>query len=156
MIKTGNLIESDDPFNLTRFIEAQRDSYDNALAELQRGTKRTHWMWYIFPQIHGLGRSADSRLYGIKSLEEAQRYLDHPILGVRLLKCTEAVLKINGRTVSEIFGYPDDLKFKSSMTLFECASNSGSLFTQALEKYFNGERDQRTHSLLENLTEKSK
>lgn len=138
-----------DPFDLGRFESAQESVYDGALGELRIGRKRTHWMWYIFPQIDGLGQSSTSRYYAIKSIEEAQAYLEHPVLGKRLLECAEAVLAIEGRSVSEIFGYPDDLKLKSSMTLFACLSDPHGLFVQVLDKYFNGERDVRTLRLLD-------
>ena len=138
----------DDPFGLRRFTSAQKGAYGSAIAELQGGQKRTHWMWYIFPQIDGLGHSATARHYAIKSMDEARQYLGHPILGARLVECAEAVLAIEGRTVSEIFGYPDDLKLKSSMTLFACVADRGSVFDRVLDKYFQGGRDVRTLELL--------
>jgi uncharacterized protein (DUF1810 family) len=119
----------DDPYDLNRFLSAQEGVYDRALAELKSGQKRTHWMWYIFPQIDGLGRSPTARYYSIKNIEEARQYLNHPVLGKRLLECTEALLAAKGRSLSEIFGYPDDLKFRSSMTLFEKIAGSGSAFS---------------------------
>ena len=140
----------EDPFNLNRFISAQEEVYDSILAEIKSGRKRTHWMWYIFPQIDGLGRSTTARYYSIKSMEEARQYFNHSILGARLKECTEEVLAINGRMVSEIFGSPDDLKLKSSMTLFASVAPSISLFGNVLDKYFQGERDERTLGLLEN------
>jgi uncharacterized protein (DUF1810 family) len=139
----------DDPYDLNRFLTAQEGVYERALAELNRGQKRTHWMWFIFPQIDGLGYSPTAKRYSIKSLEEARQYLDHPVLGKRLLKCTEAVLALKGGSVSEIFGYPDDMKFKSSMTLFEKIAGSGSAFSSALDRYCHGERDAATLRLLE-------
>lgn len=139
----------DDPFDLSRFLEAQEPVYERALAELRHGQKRSHWMWFIFPQIDGLGFSATTKYYAIKSLTEAQQYLDHPILGVRLLECAEAVLAVKGRSISEIFGYPDDLKLKSCMTLFASVPNAPAVFGQVLEKYFHGERDAKTLALLE-------
>ena len=139
----------DDPFDLSRFLKAQEPVYEHVLSELRRGQKRTHWMWFIFPQIDGLGFSATTKYYAIKSLEEARHYLAHPVLGVRLRECTETVLVVEGRSVSEIFGYPDDLKLKSSMTLFACVPNSPSVFDQVLDKYFRGERDAKTLALLE-------
>jgi uncharacterized protein (DUF1810 family) len=138
----------DDPYDLNRFLRAQEGVYDRALAELKSGRKRTHWMWYIFPQIDGLGYSATAKHYSVKSIEEARRYLDHPVLGKRLLECTEAVVAIRGGSVSEIFGYPDDLKFKSSMTLFEKIAGSGSVFSSARDKCCHGERDAATLRLL--------
>lgn len=139
----------EDPHDLNRFLSAQESVYDRALGELKSGRKRTHWMWYIFPQIDGLGHSSTARYYSIKTMEEARRYLDHPVLGKRLVECTEAVIAIKGGSVSEIFGYPDDLKFKSSMTLFEKVAGPGSVFSSALDKYCRGERDTATLSLLE-------
>ena len=108
-------------------------------------------MWYIFPQIDGLGRSVTAKLYAIKNLEEARQYLKHPVLGPRLLECAEAVFAIDGRTVSEIFGYPDDLKLKSSVTLFASVAPPGSVFVRILEKYFYGQQDARTLQLSEQL-----
>ena len=139
----------DDPYDLNRFLVAQEGVYERALAELKGGQKRTHWMWYIFPQIAGLGYSPAAKRYSIKSREEALQYLSHPLLGKRLSECTEAVLALKGGTVSEIFGYPDDLKFKSSMTLFEKMAGPGSVFSAALERYCRGERDAATLKLLE-------
>lgn len=139
----------DDPYDLNRFLEAQEGVYERALAELKGGQKRTHWMWFIFPQIEGLGYSPTARRYSIKSTEEARQYLNHPVLGKRLLECTEAVVALKGGALSEIFGYPDDMKFKSSMTLFEKIAGSGSVFSLALDRYCNGERDGTTLRLLE-------
>ncbi len=139
---------SNDPHDLNRFVKAQEAVFESALAELGNGQKKSHWMWFIFPQIEGLGYSEISRYYSIKSMQEARQYLSHPILGPRLLKCTETVLALIGKTASEIFGSPDDMKFKSSMTLFACATESDSLFAQALDKYFDGERDKKTEFLL--------
>ena len=142
---------SADPFDLHRFVSAQEGSYDTALAELRSGQKRTHWMWYIFPQIDGLGYSPTAKFYAIKSPEEARQYLEHPVLGPRLLTCAEAVLSVEGRSVSEIFGFPDDLKLKSSMTLFASVAEPRSVFVRVLDKYFHGEHDFRTLDLLEKL-----
>jgi uncharacterized protein (DUF1810 family) len=139
---------NNDPHDLNRFVKAQEAVFENVLTELGNGQKRSHWMWFIFPQIEGLGYSEISRYYSIKSMQEAREYLNHPILGPRLLKCTETVLALKGKTASEIFGSPDDMKFKSSMTLFACATESDSLFAQTLEKYFDGERDKKTEFLL--------
>lgn len=149
MINASNTVGR--PFDLSRFTNAQQSIYDSVLAELRSGRKRTHWMWYIFPQIDGLGHSATSKHYAIKSLEEARQYLNHPVLGKRLLECAEAVFTIEGRSASEIFGYPDDLKLKSSMTLFAYVADPHSVFARILDKYFNGERDGLTLQLLENL-----
>lgn len=149
MITTNDTIGRDDPFDLTRFTRAQESIYDSVLAELRSGRKRSHWIWFIFPQVDGLGHSSTSKHYAIKSIEEARQYLNHPVLGARLLECTEAVLAVEGRTASEIFGYPDDLKLKSSMTLFASVADSPhSVFISVLEKYFNGVQDDRTLQLL--------
>jgi uncharacterized protein (DUF1810 family) len=139
----------DDPYDLNRFLSAQEGVYERALAELKAGQKRTHWMWFIFPQIDGLGYSPTAKRYSIKSLEEARQYLNHRVLGKRLLECTEAVVALKSGTVSDIFGYPDDMKFKSSMTLFEKIAGSDSVFSAALDKYCHGERDTATLSLSE-------
>ena len=117
-----------DPFNLERFKLAQKDVYARVIGELRSGKKRTHWMWYIFPQISGLGTSEISQRYSIKSREEVQAYLAHPVLGARLLECSNAILGVEGRTASEIFGYPDDIKLKSSMTLFAAIAGKDSVF----------------------------
>jgi uncharacterized protein (DUF1810 family) len=139
---------SDDPYDLGRFLQAQEDDYERALSEITSGRKRTHWMWYIFPQIDGLAVSSTSRRYAIKSLDEARAYLDHPILGPRLLECAEAVVRVEGRTAREIFGSPDDLKLRSCATLFACVSPPGSVFERLLTKYYQGRRDDRTLHLL--------
>lgn len=141
----------EDPFDLRRFTAAQERVYDTAIAELRAGRKRTHWMWFILPQIDGLGRSATSKRYAIRSMEEAREYLRHPVLGPRLSECAELVLAIEGRSASEIFGDPDDLKLHSSMTLFACATDPGSVFARVLDKYFDGEQDARTLQLLAGL-----
>lgn len=143
-----NTIRGSDTFQLGRFINAQEQIYDTVLQELRDGQKQSHWIWYIFPQIDGLAYSATSKYYAIKSIEETQQYLDHPILGMRLVECTELVLAIEGRSISQIFGYPDDIKFKSSMTLFSYVALSQSVFIRALDKYFNGELDSKTLELL--------
>ncbi len=137
-----------DPFNLHRFIGAQQGIYDLVLAEIRSGRKESHWMWYIFPQYDGLGTSAMAQRYAIKSLAEAEAYLGHPLLGPRLVECAEAVLAISGRSASEVFGYPDDMKLRSCATLFAVVSPAGSVFHRLLDKYFAGERDERTMQLL--------
>jgi len=137
-----------DSFNLARFVVAQEGIFEAALAELRRGRKRSHWMWFIFPQIEGLGSSSTSKKYAIRSLDEARAYLKHPVLGPRLLGCCRAILSIQGRSASEIMGYPDDLKLKSSMTLFALADDSHPEFRQVIERYFQGESDRRTLELL--------
>ena len=154
MIKISETICRDDPYDLRRFTKAQRNTYDRALAELRNGKKQTHWMWYIFPQIDGLGHSATSRRYAIKSIEKARQYLNHPVLGKRLLECVKVILAIEGRSISEIFGDPDDMKLKSSMTLFTCIPNSPSVLFRVLDKYFNGNRDVKTLQLFEKIKEK--
>jgi uncharacterized protein (DUF1810 family) len=138
----------DDPFDLERFVRAQVNDYAHALAEIRDGRKRSHWMWYIFPQIDGLAFSSTARHYAIKSLEEARAYLDHPVLGPRLLACAEAVVRIEGRSASEIFGSPDDMKLRSCATLFACVSAPGSLFERLLGKFYPGGRDGRTLQIL--------
>jgi uncharacterized protein (DUF1810 family) len=134
-------------------VRAQAGVYEEALAELGSGRKRTHWMWFIFPQIQGLGYSATSRHYAIKSLAEAREYLRHPVLGPRLLACAEAVLAVEGRSASAIFSYPDDLKLHSSMTLFAAAAGPDSAFARVLDKYFAGSQDEGTLRELEHLKE---
>ncbi|HXX54181.1 MAG TPA: DUF1810 domain-containing protein [Thermodesulfovibrionales bacterium] len=142
-------MSADDPYDLNRFLNAQEGVYERALAELKGGQKRTHWMWFIFPQVEGLGYSPAARCYSIKSREEALQYLNHPVLGKRLVACTEAVVALTGGSASEIFGYPDDLKFQSSMTLFENIAGPGSVFSFALDKCCRGERDAATLRQLE-------
>ena len=137
-----------DPFNLERFVSAQATTYHAARQELQRGRKQTHWMWFIFPQIEGLGQSPTSKLYAIKSKQEARHYLRHPLLGARLVECTNILLGLKGRSAHEIFGSPDDLKLKSSMTLFERLEGQDSVFSKVLDMYFQGEQDTRTVDLL--------
>jgi uncharacterized protein (DUF1810 family) len=137
-----------DPHNLQRFLDAQHPIYGQVRDELQAGQKETHWMWFIFPQIKGLGRSATAEKYAIQSLDEAEAYLNHPLLGFRLRECTQLVNAVNGRSIEEIFRFPDHLKFHSSMTLFAKAHPAEKVFTAALDKYFNGNADRRT---LENL-----
>jgi len=132
------------PFNLRRFVDAQAAVYDSVIAELQAGRKRTHWMWFIFPQVKGLGHSQMAVEFAISSREEAAAYLDHPVLGTRLRECTRLVLEIEGRSIQEILGSPDDLKFRSSMTLFSAVAPGESLFRKALDRYFAGEPDRLT------------
>lgn len=134
---------SHDPYNLERFIIAQERVFQHVLAELEAGTKVSHWMWFIFPQIRGLGRSPISVQYAISSRDEAQAYLQHPALGPRLKECTRLVLQVEGRSATDIFDRPDDMKFRSSMTLFAQVS-SDDIFQRALQRYFNGVADQLT------------
>jgi uncharacterized protein (DUF1810 family) len=146
---TSDTIRSpDDPYHLSRFLRAQEDDYPQALSEIRSGRKRTHWMWYVFPQIEGLAQSSTSQHYAIKSLEEARAYLAHPVLGPRLLECAEAVVRVDGRSATEIFGSPDDWKLRSCATLFACVSPPGSVFDRLLAKYYGGERDGKTLDLL--------
>ena len=133
-----------DLFNLVRFIQAQDPVYARVCSELRQGRKVSHWMWFVFPQIEGLGRSGMARKFAISSLEEARAYLDHPVLGPRLRECTQLVCQISETTIQEIFGSPDDMKFRSSMTLFAQAKHGNEVFVQALEKYFGGQPDRRT------------
>ena len=140
--------DADDPYDLSRFVQAQQDDYAQALAEIRSGRKRSHWMWYVFPQFDGLGHSSMSRQYSIKSVPEAEAYLRHPILGPRLLECCQAALSVEGRSALEIFGSPDDMKLRSCVTLFACVSPAGSVFHRLLDKYFQGERDDRTLRLM--------
>lgn len=135
-------------YDLHRFIEAQNGIYEQALAELKAGRKRSHWMWFVFPQIAGLGSSAMAEKYAIRSAEEAAAYLADPILGSRLIRCVEAVLSIHGRTAHDIFGSPDDLKLRSSMTLFAAVSDHGSPFHKAIERFYQGRFDERTIEIL--------
>ncbi len=137
-----------DPFQLARFVAAQEETYDRALRELRRGRKESHWMWYIFPQIDGLGSSSTARRYAIKSADEARAYLSHPILGPRLLQCCQAILAVNGKSASDIFGFPDDMKLRSSMTLFAHVAGSHLEFAQVIEMYFSGHPDDRTIAIL--------
>lgn len=141
-----------DRYDLRRFVEAQAGVYEQARAELRAGRKRSHWMWFVFPQIHDLGSSEMAVRYAISGWEEARAYLEHSVLGPRLRECAGIVVGVEGRTVEEIFGYPDDLKFHSSMTLFdraaallgEVAGPSERVFHEALKKYFGGKTDQAT------------
>jgi uncharacterized protein (DUF1810 family) len=144
MIPGNSASDRGDPYDLNRFIISQEGVSDRALAELRDGQKRSHWMWYIFPQIEGLGHSPTTRHYSIKSLEEARQYLAHPLLGRRLAECCEAVLAVQGRSAEDIFGHPDDWKLQSSMTLFELVSGPESVFGRVLDKYYQGKRDART------------
>jgi uncharacterized protein (DUF1810 family) len=139
---------STDPWNLARFIQAQQGDYAQALGEIRAGRKRTHWMWYVFPQFTGLGYSPTSVHYAITSREEAAAYLAHPILGPRLVECAEAALQVERRSADEIFGSPDDLKLRSSATLFASVSPAGSVFHRIIEKYFDNKPDVRTVELM--------
>jgi uncharacterized protein (DUF1810 family) len=139
--------EGKNRFDLERFVEAQAGVYEQVCAELRAGRKRSHWMWFVFPQIRGLGSSEMAARYAISGMEEARAYLEHPVLGLRLRECVGIVVRVEGKTVEEIFGFPDDLKLHSSITLFaKAAGNSGgdAVFGEALAKYFGGEMDRAT------------
>jgi uncharacterized protein (DUF1810 family) len=131
-------------YDLERFVDAQREVFDQVLAELRFGLKQTHWMWFIFPQLKGLGSSPMARRYAISSLDEAQAYFGHPVLGERLLECTQLVTAVRTRSIENVLAYPDNLKFHSSMTLFAHATNRDEVFEAALRKYFRSEYDQLT------------
>lgn len=138
-----------DPFDLHRFVAAQAACHADVLAELAAGEKRSHWMWFIFPQLDGLGRSAMAQRYAIKSRAEAQAYLRHPLLGTRLAECCQLLLDCPNPSISDVMGYPDDLKLKSSMTLFAAVSPAGSVFQRVLDKYYGGAADGQTLRLLD-------
>ena len=137
---------------LTRFLDAQNQTYLKALAELRNGKKESHWMWFVFPQIKGLGFSETAKFYGIADLEEAEAYLAHPLLGKHLIEISEALLKIEGKTATEIFSTPDDMKLRSSMTLFSKVANANPVFGKVLAKYFRGIQDDFTQEILEKLS----
>jgi uncharacterized protein (DUF1810 family) len=141
-------VDRNDPYDLSRFVEAQAGSYDQALSEIRTGRKRSHWMWYVFPQFDGLGSSSMARRYAIRSLAEAEAYLRHPVLGPRLVTCCEAVAGVDARSAHEIFGSPDDMKLRSCATLFARVSTPGSVFERLLRKYFEGVPDERTIRLV--------
>ncbi len=138
---------ADDPFNLNRFVEAQASVIDTVLLELKRGKKQSHWMWFVFPQIAGLGFSSMAQKYAISSLDEARAYLGHPVLGDRLRKCVELVLQVENRSAHQIFGSPDDMKFRSSLTLFSEATGE-EVFLRALDEYFDGVPDSATLEIM--------
>ena len=137
-----------DPYNLERFVEAQAPVIDQVRSELRGGRKKSHWMWFVFPQLRGLGSSPMAEKYGIGSRDEAEAYLAHPVLGPRLRECTDFVNAIQNASIEQILGYPDDLKFRSSMTLFSMMTNDNGVFRAAIEKYFNGVPDSATVSRL--------
>ncbi|MEJ7829756.1 MAG: DUF1810 domain-containing protein [Segetibacter sp.] len=136
---------------LTRFLSAQQNIYSHVLKELQAGEKVSHWKWFIFPQIEGLGHSSTAKYYSIKSINEAKEYIDHPILGKRLLECSSIILQTEGKSVEDIFGYPDYLKLKSCMTLFNYAVHNNKVFAEVLNEYFAGEHDEQTISILQKM-----
>lgn len=135
--------------SLQRFVEAQDPVYDRVVDELRAGRKRSHWMWFVFPQLKGLGMTATSTYYGISSIEEAERYLQHDVLARRLVACSALVLRSGAATASQIFGYPDDLKLRSCMTLFDLAQQDQPVFGEVLVKYFAGQPDDKTLQLLD-------
>jgi uncharacterized protein (DUF1810 family) len=139
----------EDPFHLQRFVDAQNSIYGNVVNELKRGEKRTCWMWFVFPQVVGLGRTPTAERYSIKSIEEAKAYIVHPILGVRLQECTNLVINIDGKTANQIFGFPDDLKFCSSMTLFNHVAEDNNIFLNAITKFYASREDGLTIKILE-------
>lgn len=138
-----------DKYNLNRFLEAQKVSYEMAMFELENKRKESHWIWYIFPQITGLGKSEKAQFYSLKNLEEARAYLEHSVLGPRLIKACEILTNIEDRAIDEIMGFPDDLKLQSSMTLFELVDNQNSIFKKIINVYYEGNRDKVTLDLLD-------
>ena len=143
------MADASDPFDLARFVRAQAGDYDSALAEVRAGRKETHWMWYVFPQLAGLGSSPTARRYGVTGRAEAEAYLTHPVLGPRLVEIAEAALAVEGRSANDIFGSPDDLKLRSCATQFARVAPPGSVFERLLAKYFDGRPDPRTLALLD-------
>jgi uncharacterized protein (DUF1810 family) len=137
-----------DPYDLQRFVDAQQPVYARVIEELRKGRKTSHWMWFVFPQLQGLGYSAMAQKYAITSLDEARAYLDHPTLGARLNECTQLVLDVKSKRIGEILGPPDDLKFRSCLSLFARASDDPALFNEALAQFFEGVPDARTEELL--------
>jgi uncharacterized protein (DUF1810 family) len=141
-------VNDPDPFDLRRFVDAQDRVYETVLAELRNGAKRSHWIWFVFPQLRGLGHSATAVRFGISSLDEARAYVAHPVLGPRLRECARLVARIDGRSADEIFGWPDTLKVRSSMTLFAQATDDDTEFRAVLDEFYNGEEDPATVELL--------
>ena len=140
-----------DQYNLSRFIEAQETTYKGAMLELARGRKDSHWIWYIFPQIEGLGKSETTKLYSIKSLEEGKAYLENPLLGQRLIEACEILLSLEDASMNEVMGFPDDLKLLSSMTLFESISDTNSIFTKIIKVYFDNNRDENSLRIINSM-----
>ena len=147
-MKTHASHPNDDPFLLERFLDAQKGLFEQALQELRAGHKQSHWMWFIFPQIHGLGSSGTAIRYALKSFEEAKAYLAHPVLGPRLLACCQALMGGDGKSATDVLGYPDDIMLRSSMTLFALAAENPDPFLQVLSKYFGGHPDPATCEIL--------
>ncbi|XOF32482.1 MAG: DUF1810 domain-containing protein [Candidatus Electrothrix sp. YB6] len=141
-------MDSRDPFDLQRFVRAQNSVWRQVVRELRQGRKQTHWMWFVFPQVQGLGRSAVAEQYAIRSMEEAEAYLAHTVLGSRLQECVQLTLAVKGRSAGELFGYPDELKFRSCLTLFRETVGENSLFTHALDRYFSGRGDWLTVDII--------
>ena len=137
-----------DTYNLQRFLDAQQSDYSVALEEIRRGRKQSHWMWYIFPQLLGLGYTSTSTFYGIKDLDEAAAYMEHPVLSGRLIEICNALLTLESNDARKVFGSPDDVKLRSSMTLFSLVPNADKIFKSVLEKFFNGRQDEKTLQLL--------
>lgn len=135
-------------YNLNRFTEAQAKNFADALAEIKNGKKRTHWMWYVFPQIQGLGNSEFARFYAIKDLNEATAYLEHPVLGNRLIEISEALLQLDSNDAYQILGSPDEMKLQSSMTLFSLVPNADAVFEAVLKKFYNGVKDPKTMKII--------
>jgi uncharacterized protein (DUF1810 family) len=138
------MTSGNDPYNLQRFVDAQNALFEQVCAELREGRKQGHWMWFVFPQLRGLGHSEMAVHFAITCRQEAEMYLQHPVLGPRIRECTRLVNLVEGRSITQIFGYPDDLKFRSSMTLFAAATSENKIFNHALQKYFSGEPDRLT------------
>ena len=141
-----------DQYNLSRFIEAQESTYENAMLELARGRKESHWIWYVFPQIEGLGKSDTAKLYSIKSLEEGRAYFEHSVLGPRLIGACEILLSLKDASIDEVMGFPDDLKLLSSMTLFESIADINSIFTKIIEFHYDEERDTTSLEIIKKMT----
>lgn len=150
------MLVENDPHELSRFTNAQAAVYRQALSEIRNGLKQSHWMWYIFPQFDGLGFSSTSRRYSIKSIAEAEAYLKHQVLGLRLMECCEALLGVRGRTALQIFDTPDDIKLSSCMTLFSVVSPAGSVFERVLISFFDGLPDQRTLQLIDDAQRRTR
>ena len=150
MTNNNEIAQQKQDFELIRFEDAQENIYPEVIAELRNGRKQSHWMWFIFPQLDGLGNSPTTKRYSIKSVEEAKAYLDHPLLGKRLLECFAILVGVQNRTAEQIFGYPDYLKLQSCVTLFSIVDLLQEVFNQVLGKYYNNKKDQRTIDLLNN------
>ena len=146
-----NKYKSDIDYTLNRFLSAQQNIYPQVIKELHNANKTTHWMWFIFPQIEGLGHSSTAKYYSIRNMDETKEYLAHPVLGERLLECSNIILNINGKTVDDVFGYPDNMKLKSCMTLFNFVAPEQKVFADVLKKYFAGKPDEQTIAILQKM-----